>query len=1163
MPTITEMPMQDASAGLDTTYSFMPDAKGSYNDRSDNNMFNGEIGEAGDEDWIAITLKAGTVYTITVATRHTNEDMDEGGLNDSILTILDSKGVPTGIMNDDIDGLMGMLNSEVEFTPEVDAVYHIAVSAYSANPNVDNLGAYTVTVTESDPPDPNVGVDIPGTAANDKLIGTDLNEKINGGTGGDDSLYGMGGDDTLQGGIGNDLLVGGPGADILQGGGDNDTISYKSSPDGVRVNLETGTARGGDAGGDSFGDPDADEYDNDIENVQGSMHDDDITGDAEGNKIWGYAGDDELNGGDGDDTLDGGMGDDELDGGDGVDTLIGGGGADELTGGDGDDTASWAGSMAGVTVRLHNSRAMGGDAEGDTFAGTTTYEHEGEDEDGEPVDVESSAPDIIHITGSAHADILAGDGRANTIKGGGGDDTLYGGPGGDPSTNGDILEGEDGNDMLFGGAGADTLDGGAGNDVLKGGAGADTYRGGAGNDMIYADKADIGDAENVREAGSIDGGEDPADPDNADAPGDSDTVTFENFTAEDGGVEADLSLNGGLYNGIENLIGTDFVDTFSGHTTENNTIEGGDGGDILSGGGSPGDTLSYASSDGRVIIDLSDGQAANGIARGNHATGDTISGFENVIGTDYDDFLTGRDTVASKLWGGAGNDELVGGSGGDTLDGGAGDDELSGHAGSDTVEGGAGADMLDGGTADGVTDGDDTDADTLSYASSTGGVTVNLATAGASGGHANGDEIAVNRGVYDHDMDDETTELDVATFENVTGSDHHDSLSGDHRFNVLKGGGGDDSLRGGGDADHLVGGPGADRLDGGSSLSAGADTEDDDTDDVQDIDWAVYRPATAGVTVNLDTNMGTGGDAMGDTLVNIELIWGSMHDDTFIASSGNDYIHGDIQGDDGNGDTVSYETSRMGVTVNLVTDQDGSVFDGTQMPSEGALGGAIDMLDDAGDVTTVADDNVNGAAGDRLGGIENLTGSAQDDDLTGDGNANTLKGEGGDDELDGAGGNDTLDGGAGEDELTGGTGDDMLSGGGDDDVLNGDAGMDTLNGGAGDDTMDGGADSDTLNGGTGDDDMTGSGGNDTFVIGLDNGHDYITDFDGSRTDTNPNGDVINLEAFDSITSFDDLTIKTRGGSVVIDLSNDGGGSITLTGTVAETDLSADDFVFVA
>ena len=120
---------------------------------------------------------------------------------------------------------------------------------------------------------------------------------------------------------------------------------------------------------------------------------------------------------------------------------------------------------------------------------------------------------------------------------------------------------------------------------------------------------------------------------------------------------------------------------------------------------------------------------------------------------------------------------------------------------------------------------------------------------------------------------------------------------------TLVGGGGDDTLGGRAGADVLVGGPGADMLDGGSSLSEGADTEDDPVDDVQHIDWAVYKYAEdEGVTVNLATGMGTAGEAMGDTLANIELVWGSEHDDTFIASNGADIIEGD-----GGSDTVSYD----------------------------------------------------------------------------------------------------------------------------------------------------------------------------------------------------------------------------------------------------------------
>ena len=73
----------------------------------------------------------------------------------------------------------------------------------------------------------------------------------------------------------------------------------------------------------------------------------------------------------------------------------------------------------------------------------------------------------------------------------------------------------------------------------------------------------------------------------------------------------------------------------------------------------------------------------------------------------------------------------------------------------------------------------------------------------------------------------------------------------------------------------------------------------------------------AGVTVNLDSRKGESGDAEGDDLINIELVWGSMGDDVFKASEGPDYVHGDI-----GSDTMSYELSDMGVTVNLGADQD-------------------------------------------------------------------------------------------------------------------------------------------------------------------------------------------------------------------------------------------------
>ena len=337
----------------------------------------------------------------------------------------------------------------------------------------------------------------------------------------------------------NDLLVGGPGEDMLKGGANasgsmamGDTISYKSSMEGVDINLRAGTADGGDADGDTLGE--------DIENVEGSMHDDMLSGTRGDNKLWGLGGNDELNGDRGADMLYGGAGMDMLYGGDGDDTLEGGMGADELTGDDGDDTAAYTRSMMGVTVRLHANQAMGGDAEGDEFVDMTTVEYANPDPEAprEEATLEETVPDIVNLTGSGMADILAGDSRANTIMGMGGDDKIYGGPGGGD----DMLHGGKGDDMLFGGIGNDDLYGDAGDDMLNGGAGADDFYGGAGSDMIYADRddttingwvmtppADDANTPNVDE--STEAGSDPRT---------ADTVSYEKVTEGQNGITATL-----------------------------------------------------------------------------------------------------------------------------------------------------------------------------------------------------------------------------------------------------------------------------------------------------------------------------------------------------------------------------------------------------------------------------------------------------------------------------------------------------------------------------------------------------------------------------------------------------------------------------------------------
>lgn len=129
------------------------------------------------------------------------------------------------------------------------------------------------------------------------------------------------------------------------------------------------------------------------------------------------------------------------------------------------------------------------------------------------------------------------------------------------------------------------------------------------------------------------------------------------------------------------------ADTINGGTG-NDTIAGLVGADILNGGEGV-DTLDYSLSLGGVTVNL----AAN-TAAGGDAQGDTISNFESVTGSAYNDVLTGN-ADANVLDGGVGNDTLSGGAGADTLNGGAGTDTLTGGTGNDTINLGA---------ADGVED---------------------------------------------------------------------------------------------------------------------------------------------------------------------------------------------------------------------------------------------------------------------------------------------------------------------------------------------------------------------------------------------------------------------------------------------------------------------------
>lgn len=124
----------------------------------------------------------------------------------------------------------------------------------------------------------------------------------------------------------------------------------------------------------------------------------------------------------------------------------------------------------------------------------------------------------------------------------------------------------------------------------------------------------------------------------------------------------------------------------------NDRISGRGGTDYMDGGTGI-DRIDYAYSAGGWIIDLLAGTAVSLSG----PTTETILNFENVFGSQGDDFIYGTNGV-NDLEGENGNDLLRGRGGNDVLEGENGNDRLYGDAGNDLLLGGSGDDVLIGGT---------------------------------------------------------------------------------------------------------------------------------------------------------------------------------------------------------------------------------------------------------------------------------------------------------------------------------------------------------------------------------------------------------------------------------------------------------------------------------
>ncbi len=322
------------------------------------------------------------------------------------------------------------------------------------------------------------------------------------------------------------------------------------------------------------------------------------------------------------------------------------------------------------------------------------------------------------------------------------------------------------------------------------------------------------------------------------------------------------------------------------------------------------------------------------------------------------------------------------------------------------------------------------------------------------------------------------------------------TVVGSDNIDVLKGTADEDTMSGLAGNDRLIGSLGEDRIDGGD----GSDTVD-------------YRNSEAAISVNLELEQqnGVAGSlsyASGDTLVNVENVMGSAFDDylvgngknnVFTGGGGADQIFGgsDISGPYSDHDRASYKTSSEAVDVDLR--RTGQQFGGD-------------------------------AQGDRLHGIENLSGSAFNDRLIGDAGNNVLNGGEGADFLDGGSGTEDIaeytgskagidvdlnrivqHGGAAEgDQLVGFEG---VYGTKFDDHIVGDAGDNFLTGNGGNDTIIGGGGFDRINAGDGDDIVeisslskaSGGEGFDTLVVN-------VTEYD--RYESHSDGFYANFNYFD-------------------------------------------------
>jgi Ca2+-binding RTX toxin-like protein len=703
------------------------------------------------------------------------------------------------------------------------------------------------------------------------------------------------------------------------------------------------------------------------------------------------------------------------------------------------------------------------------------------------------------VSGGTGSDFVYGGYGDDTLKGGGGSDLLSGDAGND------TIGGDGGSDQLYGGTGNDDIDGGSDNDTLYAGDGSDVLRGGSGADRLYGgDGADT--AIYTGSTAAV-------------------TVNLATNLNTGGDAEGDILVS------IENLKGSRFGDLLTGDANANtlnglagnDQLFGGEGTDVLDGGegsdrmfGGAGNDTYYVDNLGDIVEERADSTSgATPYIGGDDRVYSSIS--YTLTARVETLFLTLDATANINGTGNALNNFIFGNSGNNVIDGGLGNDSLSGGDGNDTV----------------------------SYASATGGVTVNLnvnrLTGAASATGAAGNDI-----LFD--------------FENVTGSSFNDTLRGNPGNNILTGGDGNDSLNGDLGADIMTGGNGDD-------IYVVDDSGDFVTEDLGGGTDTVYATISYALREEFENLLmtltsasidGTGNDLNNQILGNagnnvldggagFDYLGGGLGNDTYVLADGTDTVV-----DTGGIDTITSTITRnlasypaienltlLGTAaINGFGNASNNVLTGNSAANvlngqagadtmTGGDGNDFYYIDNVGDVVieTNADpltggiDRVYAAIDYTLGdNVENLfltVNATANINGTGNALANQIYGNNG---------NNILDGGAGADILAGGLGDDTYVLGADlSDTISDTGGIDTVtstitrslatyatienltllgaaiaaSGNNLNNTLTGNSGSNTLAGGLGNDTLTGGAGADYFrfntAIGPAN-IDVITDF---------------------------------------------------------------------